>query len=88
MAVKKTVKKRATFGKAWIQYCRYVRKQEGSWGWRRAHESDLMAGCAGEVMGDMAARLLESVSWFGKRMGDTKGGQRCLEIPASPSTMS
>jgi hypothetical protein len=47
-----------------------------------------MAGCAGEVMGEMDDRRFGSVSALGKRMGDTKAGQRCREMSARLSTIS
>ena len=47
-----------------------------------------MAGWAGEVMGAMALRLVGRVSAAGKRMGETKGGQRWREISARLSTIS
>jgi len=32
-----------------------------------------MRGCAADVIGAMDFKVGGSVSWFGKRMGDTKG---------------
>ena len=65
-----------------------MRRQEGSCGWRRAQERDLMAGCAEEVMGEMEPRRLGRVSVSGKRMGEMKGGHLWREISARLSTMS
>lgn len=65
-----------------------MRRQDGSCGWSKAHDKDLMAGWAGEVIGEMDVNRFGSVSALGKRMGDTKGGQRCREISARLSTMS
>lgn len=47
-----------------------------------------MAGWAGEVIGEIAVRLLGRVSWEGKRMGDVKAGHFNLEIWAKLSAMS
>lgn len=84
-----TVKKRAVEGKEAIKYLTYVRMHEGSLGCRRAHEVFVMAGCAGAVMGDRceieAGRCCLAA---GKRMGETKDGQRSREMSARPSTMS
>jgi hypothetical protein len=86
--VYRSVNIRAIFGKDWIQYCTYVRRQEGSLGCSKAHDSDLMAGCAGDVIGDIEAKRFGKVSAIlGNRMGETKGGQRCREISAKLSMM-
>jgi hypothetical protein len=46
-----------------------------------------MAGCAGDVIGDMEASRFGSVSAIlGNRIGETKGGQRWHEISAKLST--
>lgn len=66
----------------------YVRRQEGSLGCSNAQERDLMAGCAGEVMGEMEQRLLGKVCVSGNMIGEVNGGQRVLEIWARLSTMS
>jgi hypothetical protein len=50
-----------------------VRRQDGSEGWRAAHEREVIKGCAGEMMGEIAERVLGSVVLFGKRMGEMKG---------------
>lgn len=50
-----------------------MRKQEGSEGWRVAHVSDVINGCAGEVIGDMADREVGSVCLLGKRTGEMNG---------------
>ena len=52
----------------------YVRRQEGSEGWRSAQEREWMEGCAGEVMGAMERRVEgRVVDMSGKRIGETKG---------------
>lgn len=51
-----------------------MRKHEGSEGWRVAHVREVMRGCAGEVMGEIADRDLgRVVVLFGKRIGEMKG---------------
>lgn len=65
-----------------------MRRQEGSLGWSKAQERDLMAGWAGDVMGEMEQRLLGRVSVSGNRMGETKGGHRAREICARLLTIS
>lgn len=55
------------------QKVRKVRLQDGSAGWRVAHESEVMRGWAPEVMGEMAVREEGRMSSFlGKRVGETK----------------
>ena len=87
MAVKRMVKKRATLGKAWIQYETYVLRQDGSCGWSKAQDNDLIAGCAGEVIGEMEDRALGRVSKSGKRIGDVKAGHFAFEMRAKLSAM-
>lgn len=50
-----------------------MRRQDGSAGWRRAHDSELINGCAAEVIGDMEARVDGRVWELGNRMGEMKG---------------
>jgi hypothetical protein len=82
-----SVNNRAIFGKDWIQYWTYVRKQEGSLGCNKAQERDLMAGCAGDVIGDIEASRVGNVWAVGMWLGEMKGGQRWREISAKLSTM-
>lgn len=50
-----------------------MRLQDGSAGWRVAHESEVMRGWAPEVMGEMAVREEGRMSSFlGKRVGEMK----------------
>ena len=87
-------------GKAVRWKWRFVRRQEGVCGWRRAQERCVIKGCAGEVMGVMVGRKGVEEGW---RMGDVKGlgmlacgagggrvtyGQCSLEIEARLSTIS
>lgn len=71
--MKTIAKKRAKRGKARIQYVIYVRRQDGSEGWRRAHEREFIKGCAAEVIGDIDVRADGRVWELGKRIGDMKG---------------
>lgn len=49
-------------------------RQEGEEGWRRAQEREVMEGCAGETMGEMASKDGgKGEEWEGKRMGDMNG---------------
>ena len=50
-----------------------MRRQDGSEGWRVAQVREVIKGCAGDVMGEIAERVLGSVVLFGKRMGEMKG---------------
>ena len=50
-----------------------MRRQDGSEGWRVAQVREVIKGCAGVVMGEIAERVLGSVVLFGKRMGEMKG---------------
>jgi hypothetical protein len=50
-----------------------VRRQDGSAGWRRAHDSEPINGCAAEVMGDIEARGGGRVWELGNKMGEMKG---------------
>ena len=50
-----------------------MRRQEVSEGWSVAQVRDWIKGCAGEVMGEIDARLLGSVVLFGKRIGEVNG---------------
>lgn len=47
--------------------------QDGSCGWRRAHEREVMEGWAPEVMGPMVVRAAGRVGLVGKRIGEMKG---------------
>lgn len=83
------VKKRAIGGKERRKKVRYVRRQDGSCGWRTAQERFTVRAWAGETIGDIA--VSEAGSWaflLGKRMGDMKGGHFRREISASESTIS
>lgn len=66
-------KKRAKRGKVRIQYVRYVRRQDGSLGWRVAHERELIRGWAAEVIGEREVRVAGRVWRSGKRMGEMNG---------------
>lgn len=83
MGIESTVKRIANIrvmrGNTRIQYVTYVRRQEVSEGWRVAQVREWIRGWAGEVMGEMAARLFGSVWLLGKRMGEVNG----LEVLAS-----
>ena len=50
-----------------------MRRQDGSEGWRVAQVREVIKGCAGDVMGEIAERVLGSVVLFGKRIGEMKG---------------
>lgn len=50
-----------------------MRRQEGSFGCSKAQDRFLMAGCAGDVIGEMAERLLGRVSVAGNSIGDVNG---------------
>ena len=50
-----------------------MRRQDGSEGWRVAQVREVIKGCAGVVMGEIAERVLGSVVLFGKRIGEMKG---------------
>ena len=50
-----------------------MRRQDGSDGWRVAQVREVIKGCAGEVMGEIAESVFGSVVLFGKRMGEMKG---------------
>lgn len=50
-----------------------MRRQDGSAGWRRAHDSEPISGWAAEVIGDIEARVGGRVWEFGNRMGEMKG---------------
>jgi hypothetical protein len=60
-------------GKTRIQYVRYVRRQEVSDGWSVAQVKEWIRGWAGDVMGEIEARLLGRVVLFGNRIGDVNG---------------
>ena len=62
--------------------------QDGSLGCRSAHDKFLIAGCAGDVIGDMAVKLLGRVSELGNIMGDVNTGHFAFDIFAKLSTMS
>lgn len=66
-------KNRARDGNTLIQYVIYVRRQEGSSGWRRAQDREVIRGCAAEVIGLIEVRVGGRVSDFGKRIGETNG---------------
>jgi len=51
--------------------------QEGSEGCRMAQESDVISGCAGEVMGEIFWRVGGRVVLLGKRMGETNFLEGC-----------
>lgn len=50
-----------------------MRRQEGSVGWRRAHDSEVISGCAADVIGDIEVRVGGRVWEFGNRMGEMNG---------------
>lgn len=62
----------ARVGKTVRMWVRKVRVQEGSCGWRRAQDREVMDGWAAEVMGAMAVRAAGRVGLVGKRMGEMK----------------
>ena len=45
--------------------------QDGSEGWSVAQVSDVIRGCAGEVIGEILESVAGSVVVFGKRIGET-----------------
>ena len=51
-----------------------MRRQDGSCGWRVAHDREVIRGCAGEVIGTRAERLAGRV-WRGggNMIGEMKG---------------
>lgn len=68
-----TRRKRVSGGKERIQKVRKVREQDGSSGWRVAHEREVMSGCAPEVSGEMVVRVEgRTSSLLGKRVGEMK----------------
>lgn len=70
---KRMANMRVTRGNTLIQYVRYVRRQDVSEGWRVAQVREWIKGCAGEVKGEMEARLLGRVVLLGKRIGEVNG---------------
>ncbi len=70
--MKTRVKNLARAGKTVRVWVRNVRVQDGSCGWRRAQEREVMDGWAAEVMGAMAVRAGGRVGLVGKRMGEMK----------------
>lgn len=48
-----------------------MRVHDGSEGWSVAQLSDVMRGCAGEVIGEILEREGGRVVVFGKRIGET-----------------
>jgi hypothetical protein len=50
-----------------------VRRQDGSAGWRRAHDNEPINGCAAEVIGDIEVRVDGRVWELGNRMGEMNG---------------
>lgn len=51
-----------------------MRRQEGEAGWRRAQESEIREGWAGEVIGAMGLRVVgRGEGLLGKRMGEVNG---------------
>jgi hypothetical protein len=73
MAEYTTKRRRVSGGKERSQKVRKVRLQDGSEGWSVAHESEVISGWAGDVIGEMAVREGGRVSSFrGKRVGEMK----------------
>ena len=64
-------------GKECSQKVRKVRLQDGSEGWRVAHESEVMSGCAPEVRGEMAVREDGRTSSL---LGKSVGGMKALWV--------
>lgn len=52
---------------------RYVLAQDGSFGWRRAHEREVINGCAADVIGDVDWSVGGRVFLFGNKIGEMKG---------------
>lgn len=72
----------------------YVLKHDGSRGWRRAQEVEVIAGCAGLVIGAIWASCGGSEESLpaaplppGKRIGEVKGGQLSLLNSPNASTI-